>query len=49
MRNILGLLALLPCLSLLASAAAEVTSLQIGVKHKPSSCPITSQNGDRLR
>jgi len=25
-----------------------VTSLQIGVKHKPSDCPIKSQKGDRL-
>ncbi|EPQ26714.1 uncharacterized protein PFL1_05693 [Pseudozyma flocculosa PF-1] len=38
---------------LFASAAAVLakeppTELQVGVKHRPTDCPIKSQNGDRL-
>merc|ERR1712093_337561 len=38
----------LACMAFLATANAAVKQLQIGVKHKPADCPITSQNGDML-
>ncbi|KAF8520282.1 hypothetical protein BU17DRAFT_89288 [Hysterangium stoloniferum] len=51
MRLPVSTLSSLFCLTLLSVAAAEkgdVTSLQIGVKYKPSACPIKSEKGDQL-
>ena len=36
------------CLVSSASAKAPPTSLQIGVKYRPSDCPIKTQKGDKL-
>ncbi|KAF8511519.1 hypothetical protein JB92DRAFT_2934060 [Gautieria morchelliformis] len=35
-------------LAVVAAEKGDVTSLQIGVKYKPTSCPIKSEKGDQL-
>lgn len=35
-------------LSALLTSAEVTEKLQIGVKHKPTSCPIRSEKGDKL-
>uniref|UniRef100_A0A0F7CZ39 peptidylprolyl isomerase n=1 Tax=Francoa sonchifolia TaxID=23250 RepID=A0A0F7CZ39_9ROSI len=42
------LLLLLPAL-VFSKKSGDVTELQIGVKHKPESCPIQAHKGDKIK